>query len=72
LTGMGTDGTAGARAIAEAGGTVIAESPETAVISGMPESAARAASGASVLPLGAIGRELHRRFPLATLSRFHE
>ncbi len=72
LTGMGTDGTAGARAIAEAGGTVIAESPATAVISGMPESAARAASGAIVLPLGAIGRELDRRFPLATLSRFHE
>jgi two-component system, chemotaxis family, protein-glutamate methylesterase/glutaminase len=72
LTGMGTDGTAGARAIAEVGGMVIAESPETAVISGMPDSAAQAARGAIVLPLGAIGRELDRRFPLATLSRFHE
>ena len=72
LTGMGNDGAAGAKAISTAGGTVIAESPETAVISGMPESAAQAASGALVLPLGAIGRELDRRFPLATLSRFHE
>jgi two-component system chemotaxis response regulator CheB len=72
LTGMGTDGAAGARAVAEAGGTVIVESPETAVISGMPESAAQAARSALVLPLGAISRELDRRFPLATLSRFHE
>ncbi len=72
LTGMGTDGAAGARAIAEVGGLVIAESPETAVISGMPDSAAQAASGSIVLPLGAIGRELDRRFPLAKLTRFHE
>ncbi|MFC1641253.1 chemotaxis-specific protein-glutamate methyltransferase CheB [Myxococcota bacterium] len=42
LTGMGDDGTAGARAILEAGGTVVAESERTAVINGMPGSAVRA------------------------------
>ena len=71
LTGMGSDGTAGARAIADAGGLVLAESAETAVIPGMPASAALAA-GAAPIPLGALARELDRRFPLATLSRFHE
>jgi two-component system chemotaxis response regulator CheB len=72
LTGMGNDGSEGASRVAEAGGTVIAESAETAVIPGMPDAASRAVPGALRLPLGAIGRELERWFPLATLSRFHE
>jgi two-component system, chemotaxis family, protein-glutamate methylesterase/glutaminase len=42
LTGMGDDGTAGARAILEAGGTVVAESERTAVVYGMPGAAVRA------------------------------
>jgi two-component system, chemotaxis family, protein-glutamate methylesterase/glutaminase len=42
LTGMGDDGVAGARAIREAGGTVIAESEATAIVYGMPGAAARA------------------------------
>ncbi len=42
LTGMGDDGTLGARAILEAGGTVVAESERTAVVNGMPGSAVRA------------------------------
>jgi two-component system, chemotaxis family, protein-glutamate methylesterase/glutaminase len=71
LTGMGSDGTGGARAVAASGGLVLAESAETAVIPGMPASAAEA-SGAALFPLGALARELDRRFPLATLSRFHE
>ncbi len=39
LTGMGDDGVQGAGAILEAGGTVIAESEETAVVYGMPAAA---------------------------------
>jgi two-component system chemotaxis response regulator CheB len=42
LTGMGDDGTLGARAILEAGGMVVAESERTAVVNGMPGSAVRA------------------------------
>jgi two-component system chemotaxis response regulator CheB len=54
LTGMGDDGLAGARAIHEAGGLVIAESAETAVVYGMPGSVVRAGLAHKVLPLGQI------------------
>lgn len=51
LTGMGDDGTEGARAIREAGGTVIAESQESAVVYGMPGSVIRAGLANRILPL---------------------
>ena len=54
LTGMGDDGVQGARAIVEAGGTVIAESEATAVVYGMPGSAVRAGVVSRSLPLGEI------------------
>ncbi|HKC25549.1 MAG TPA: chemotaxis protein CheB [Thermoanaerobaculia bacterium] len=60
LTGMGDDGALGVRAVADAGGTVICESRESAVISGMPDAAARAVPGARRLPLSEIGPELAR------------
>jgi two-component system chemotaxis response regulator CheB len=41
LTGMGDDGAKGVTALRDAGGIVMAESPETAVIYGMPGSAVR-------------------------------
>ncbi len=55
LTGMGDDGVAGARAIRDAGGIVIAESQETAVVNGMPGAAVRAGVCTEVLPLPSIG-----------------
>jgi two-component system, chemotaxis family, protein-glutamate methylesterase/glutaminase len=58
LTGMGDDGVAGARAIRDAGGVVIAESQETAVVNGMPGAAVRAGVATEVLPLPAIGEYL--------------
>jgi two-component system chemotaxis response regulator CheB len=54
LTGMGDDGVEGARAIRQAGGMVIAESQETAVVYGMPGAAVRAGVASQTMPLGQI------------------
>ena len=51
LTGMGDDGAVGARAIRDAGGLVIAESQETAVVYGMPGAVVRAGIPHKVLSL---------------------
>jgi len=51
LTGMGGDGGRGVKAIKAAGGRVIAEAPETAVIFGMPEEAIRTGAVDDVVPL---------------------
>lgn len=51
LTGMGDDGVRGARAVKEAGGSVVAESEETAVVFGMPGQAIRAGIVDEVVPL---------------------
>jgi two-component system, chemotaxis family, protein-glutamate methylesterase/glutaminase len=52
---MGDDGVEGAKAIRAAGGHVIAESQETAVVNGMPGAAVRAGVASEVLPLPLIG-----------------
>jgi two-component system chemotaxis response regulator CheB len=54
LTGMGDDGIRGVKAIKQGGGTVIAESEESAVIFGMPQQAIRTGCVDQVLPLGEI------------------
>lgn len=60
LTGMGADGRAGARDIADAGGNVIAQDKETSVVWGMPGAAAEAGVCAAVLPLAQIGPRVVR------------
>lgn len=60
LTGMGDDGVEGARRILDAGGIVIAESEESAVVYGMPGAAVRAGAASQSLPLTEIGDYLAR------------
>jgi two-component system chemotaxis response regulator CheB len=55
LTGMGFDGAAGARAIAEAGGSVIAQDEASSVVWGMPGAAASVGACAAMLPPVEIG-----------------
>ncbi|WP_437328376.1 chemotaxis-specific protein-glutamate methyltransferase CheB [Sorangium sp. So ce381] len=55
LTGMGDDGVNGARAVRAAGGTVVAESEDSAVVYGMPGAAVRAGVVNESLPFTAIG-----------------
>lgn len=54
LTGMGSDGAIGMRAIRAAGGTTIAEHESTCVVYGMPRAAIEADAVQRVLPLPAI------------------
>lgn len=54
LTGMGHDGAAGAKLIADQGGTIIAQDEATSVVWGMPGATAQAGACAAVLPLDGI------------------
>ena len=60
LTGMGGDGGRGVRAIKQAGGRVIAEAPETAVIFGMPQEAIATGAVDEVVPLPNIPERIAR------------
>ncbi|MBN1217762.1 MAG: chemotaxis response regulator protein-glutamate methylesterase [Anaerolineae bacterium] len=58
LTGMGQDGTEGARAIKVAGGQIIAEHESTSVVYGMPGSVVRAGLADRIVPLPQIAPAL--------------
>ncbi len=55
LTGMGSDGLEGCRAVAETGGRIIVQDRETSVVWGMPGAVVAAGLPATVLPLQQIG-----------------
>lgn len=63
LTGMGDDGRRGAEAVKRNGGSVIAESEESAVIFGMPQQAIRSGCVDRVLPLGEIPAAIQSGLP---------
>ncbi|HSD26017.1 MAG TPA: chemotaxis response regulator protein-glutamate methylesterase [Vicinamibacteria bacterium] len=58
LTGMGSDGTEGLRAIREKGGLTVAESEATSVIYGMPKAAIEAGVVQRVVPLEKVAGEI--------------
>ncbi|CAA7616114.1 Methylase of chemotaxis methyl-accepting protein [Magnetospirillum sp. LM-5] len=63
LSGTGSDGVSGCRAIRGAGGLTLAQTPSQAKFDGMPEAAIRAKLIDEVLPAEAIGENLALRFP---------
>lgn len=54
LSGMGRDGLAGARAIVEAGGWIIAQDHDSSAVWGMPGAVAKAGLASAILPPGAM------------------
>ncbi len=60
LTGMGRDGTYGARLIRQAGGFVIAEDEATSIVWGMPRSVIEAGIANDVKPLDEIATAIER------------
>ncbi|GHH27802.1 chemotaxis protein CheB [Lentzea cavernae] len=60
LTGLGSDGTAGALAVKQAGGTVIVQDESTATAFGMPSAVIAAGAADLVLPLGELPDLLDR------------
>jgi two-component system chemotaxis response regulator CheB len=62
LTGMGSDGLAGAKSIVAAGGHVVAQDEATSVVWGMPGQVTQAGLSSAVLPLDQIAGALLRLF----------
>lgn len=60
LTGMGSDGGKGALAIADAGGSVIAQDQETSVVWGMPQAVVQQKACVAVHPLDVLSATLAR------------
>lgn len=60
LTGMGSDGREGARAIVAAGGSIVAQDEASSVVWGMPGAVATAGLCSAILPLGQIASELKK------------
>ena len=68
LTGMGSDGRAGASAIRDAGGTVVVQDQATSVVWGMPGAVAQAGLADEILPLDRIAETIVRRLTGPTIS----
>jgi two-component system chemotaxis response regulator CheB len=71
LTGMGSDGLAGCRAVRDAGGLVFVQDRATSAVWGMPGVVAEAGLAHMVLPLDAMAREI-RRFAARRLIPAHQ
>ncbi len=69
LTGMGNDGVEGLRAIKAAGGSVLVQSPDSCVVSGMPGAAISRGYADAVLPLDELAPEIVERVRAPARSR---
>jgi two-component system chemotaxis response regulator CheB len=61
LTGMGSDGCKGARALVDAGGEVIAQDEPTSIVWGMPGAVVRAGITDVEVPLGQVANQIMNR-----------
>ena len=61
LTGIGTDGCQGARAILDHGGSVIAQDKASSVVYGMPKTVAEAGLCEAIVPIGEMANSVARR-----------
>lgn len=61
LSGMGSDGSAGAAVLVEAGGEILAQDQESSVVWGMPGVVATAGLASAVLPAGRLARYIAAR-----------
>ncbi len=61
LTGIGQDGMVGAKAISQAGGSIIAQDKDSCVVYGMPKAVAEIGICEAILPLNSIAAYLKRR-----------
>jgi two-component system chemotaxis response regulator CheB len=58
LTGMGNDGVEGLRAVKSAGGSVVVQSPDSCVVSGMPGAAIAKGYADAILPIEELALEI--------------
>jgi two-component system chemotaxis response regulator CheB len=61
LTGMGSDGLDGARAVYDRGGAVLAQDEASSAVWGMPGRVVEAGIASAVLPLDGLAREINQR-----------
>jgi len=61
MTGMGSDGAIGSKAIRQAGGEILVQDQASSVVWGMPGAVAAAGLADQILPLSAIAQEIARR-----------
>ena len=70
MTGMGSDGRAGAERIRARGGSIIVQDKESSVVGGMPGAVADAGLADAILPLAALAGEITARLGIGR-AMFH-
>ncbi|WP_051978672.1 protein-glutamate methylesterase/protein-glutamine glutaminase [Edaphobacter aggregans] len=69
LTGMGSDGLDGARAVHDSGGVVLAQDEASSAVWGMPGRISESGIASATLPLDAMAREVNQRVNAGRVAR---